>query len=59
MLKYSKSEDRNNKLMSFRIDDNKLLEKYKDILTKIEDLRNIGLNALRVYNNKYIKTKII
>ena len=27
----------NNKLMSFRIDDEKLLEKYKAIWTKIED----------------------
>ena len=28
-----------NKLMSFRIDDEKLLEKYKAIWTKIEDLK--------------------
>ena len=38
-----KDEDKgkNNKLMSFRIDDQKLLEKYKAIWTKIEDLNNI------------------
>ena len=38
-----KDEDKgkNNKLMSFRIDDQKLLEKYKVIWTKIEDLNNI------------------
>ena len=30
-------KDKNNKLMSFRIDDEKLLEKYKVIWTKIED----------------------
>ena len=38
-----KDEDKgkNNKLMSFRIDDQKLLEKYKAIWTKIEDLHNI------------------
>ena len=32
-------EGKNNKLMSFRIDDEKLLEKYKAIWTKIEDLK--------------------
>ena len=39
------NEDKNNKLMSFRINDEKLLEKYKDIWTKTEDLKNIKLNA--------------
>ena len=43
--------------MSFRIDDEKLLEKYKAISTKIEDLRNIELNVLQVYDDRYIKTK--
>ena len=32
-------KDENNKLMSFRINDEKLLEKYKAIWTKIEDLQ--------------------
>ena len=36
----------------------KLLEKYKAIWTKIEDLKNIELNALPVYDDRYIKTKI-
>ena len=31
-------KDKNNKLMSFRVDDEKLLEKYKSIWTKIEDI---------------------
>ena len=44
--------------MSFRIDDEKLLEKYTVIWTKIEDLKNIKLNALPVYDDRYIKTKI-
>ena len=35
----------NNKFMSLRIDDEKLLEKYKTIWTKIENLKNIKLNA--------------
>ena len=32
--------------MSYRIDDKRLLEKYKAIGTKLEDLKNIELNAL-------------
>ena len=41
-------KDKNNKLMSSCIDDEKLLEKYKAIWTKIKDLKNIELNALPV-----------
>ena len=44
--------------MSFRIDDEKLLEKYKAIWTKIENFKNIELNALPVYDGRYIKIKI-
>ena len=43
--------------MSFGIDDAKL-EKYKAIWTQIKDLKNIELNALPVYDDKYIETKI-
>ena len=53
-----KVEDKNNRLMSFHIDDEKLLEKYNSIWTKIEDLKNIELNALPVYDDRYRKTKI-
>ena len=49
-------KDKNNKLMSFHIDDEKLLEKDQPIWTKIEDLKNFKLNALLVYDD-YIKTK--
>ena len=38
--------------MFFRIDDDKLLEKYKTIWTNIEDLTNIKLNALPVYGDR-------
>ena len=31
--------------MSFRIDDEKLLKKYKAIWTRTEDLKNIELNT--------------
>ena len=54
-VKTFKVEDKINKLMSFHRDDEKLLEKYKAIWTKIEDLKNIELNALPVYDDRYIK----
>ena len=44
--------------MYLRIDNDKLLEEYRTILTKIEDLRNIQFNALPVDDDRYIKTKI-
>ena len=39
-----------NKLMSFRIDDEKLLEKYKAIWIRVEYLKNIKLNATKKTN---------
>ena len=36
-----RDKDKSNKLMSFQIDDEKLLEKFQAIWTKIEDLKNI------------------
>ena len=51
-------KDKSNKLMSLCVDDEKLLEKYKAIWTKIEDFENIELNPLPVSNDRYIKTKI-
>ena len=45
----------NNKSMYFCITDNSLLEKYKIICTKIEDLKSIRLIVLPVYDDKYIK----
>ena len=56
-VKTFKVKDRD-KLMSFRIDDEKLLEKYKAIWTKIEDLTNVELNILSLSDDRYIKTKI-
>ena len=56
-VKTFKGKEGTNKLMSFRIDDAKLLEKYKAIWTKIEDLKKIELNALQVDDDRYIKTK--
>ena len=52
------NKNKTNKVMSFHIKDEKLLEKYKTISTKTEYLKNIELNALPVYDDKYRKTKI-
>ena len=52
------NKDKNNKSMSFHIDDEKLFEKHKTIWAKTEDIKNIKFNALPVYDNRYIKTKI-
>ena len=46
-------EDKNNKLMSFCTDDDRLLEKYKTTWSKNEGLRNIKLNALTVYDDRF------
>ena len=44
------------KSMYFSIDDDKLLEKYRTILTKTEGLKSINLNSLSVIrNDKYRK----
>ena len=45
-------------MMFFSIYNQKLLEKYKGIWTIIKELKNIEFNALPVYDNRYIKTKI-
>ena len=41
------------------MDDEKLLEKCKGICTKTEDLKIFELNALPVYDDRCVKTKII
>ena len=57
-VKTFKVKNKNNKLMYFRINDEKLLEKYNAVWTKIEDLKNIELNTLPVDDDRYINTKI-
>ena len=57
-VKTFKVEDKINQLMSLCVDDEKLLQKCKPIWIKIEDLKNIKLNTLPVYDNRYIKAKI-
>ena len=46
-------------LFSIRIDNEKLLEKYRAIWIQIKDLKKNKLNALPVYDDRYIKTKIM
>ena len=57
MSKYLKIKIRMNSRLT-ALDDDRLLEKYEASWTKIEDLQNIETNALPVYDNRYIKTKI-
>ena len=45
-------KNKSDKLMLFRIDNEKLLGKYKAIWTKIVDLKNIKLNALPVFDDR-------
>ena len=47
---------RNNKMMSFRIHDDKLLEEYNTIGTKIED--NIELNVLPIFYEFILKKSL-
>ena len=60
MFKYIDGEEKKNKkLISFRIHDYKLLEKFKTIWIKIEDSKKKNeLDVLQVYNVRYIKARI-
>ena len=51
-------KDKINKLMPFRKDDKKVLEKHTNTCTKIEDFKNIELNALPVYDDRFITNNI-
>ena len=57
-VKTFKVKEGDNKLMSFHIDNKKLLQKYEAIWTKIDNLKNIESNVLPFYDDRYIKTKI-
>ena len=50
-------KDKSMKLISFHIDNDKLLVKCRTIWTKITDLKNTEWNALPVYDDRYIKLK--
>ena len=57
MLRHLKLKE-TRKLMSARIINEKSSKKHNVIWTKIEDLKDIKLNALPVFDDRYIKTKI-
>ena len=59
MIGYVKNFN-NNKTMSFKVSDNKLLKKYNKIWEKISNLMNMKFDSEPVYgdNDKYIMTKI-
>ena len=57
-VKNFKVKDKKNKLMLLCTGDDQLLQKYKTICTKIKDVKDIELNALQVYDDRYIKTKV-
>ena len=57
MSGYVKTFD-GNKLMSFLVDGDKPVEKYKNIWRKIGELKGVGLTALLIHGDKYIKTKV-
>ena len=57
MLRHLKLKE-TRKLMSARIINEKSSKKHNTIWTKIEDLKDIKLNALPVFDDRYIKTKI-
>ena len=50
-------KDKSMKLISFHIDNDKLLVKCRTIWTKITDLKNTEWNASPVYDDRYIKLK--
>ena len=57
-FKTFKMKDKINIIISFCIDDEKLLEKYNAIWIETEDLNYIKLNTLSVYDDRYIKSII-
>ena len=44
-------------MITFHINVEKLLEKYKTIWTNIDDIASIKLNTLSVYDGRSIKNK--
>ena len=49
-------KEANNKLISFCMDYEKLLEQHKTIWNNIENLKNIELITLTVSDDRYIKS---
>ena len=58
MVGYVKCFEDNNKTMSFKVSDQKMLKEYFKIWEKISNLVGIEFDSDLVYGDKYIKTKI-
>ena len=60
MIGYVKYFDDNNKVMSFKVTDKKLLNKYNKIWEKVEELLNVKFESKPIYgeDDKYVKAKI-
>ena len=58
MIGYVKYFD-DNKVMSFKVTDKKLLNKYNKILEKLDELLNVKFESKPIYgeDDKYIKAK--
>ena len=59
MIGYVKYFD-DNKIVSFKVTDKKLLNKYNKIWEKVEELLNVKFESKPIYgeNDKYIKAEI-
>ena len=51
----NRDQNKNNKVTPFRMDDEKPLEKYIALFTKIKDFKDIELNDLPVYDDTMIR----
>ena len=59
MSGFIKYFDNGGKNISFVIEDNNVLFKYSDIWNKIKENKGIKFHSNPVYDEKYIKTKVI
>ena len=58
MSGYIKYFDNGGKNMSFMIEDDSVLEKYKEIWSNIKKTLNPQLHSMSVYDEKHIKAKV-
>ena len=58
MSGYIKYFENGGKNLSFKIEDENVCLKYKEIWNKIKNMLNIKFHSQPIYDNKYIKTKV-
>ena len=58
MDEYAKYFDKNSKYINILVNDKEILEKYSEICHEIKSLIKKEFNSEKMYNDKYIKTKI-